>query len=136
MRLSLIHIYNSLNFLEEMKVFALIAKVKNQDPTVITPKEALKAATRNGAAAQGRTDCGVIKEGNKADLIVLRTDVPNMHPVHNLLNNIVYSAAGSDIVMTMADGKVLYRDGEYTTIDIERAIFEAEAATEGILKQL
>ena len=38
--------------------------------------------------------------------------------------------------MTMADGKVLYRDGEYTTIDIERAIFEAEAATEGILKQL
>ena len=127
---------NSLNFLEEMKVFALIAKVKNQDPTVITPKEALKAATRNGAAAQGRTDCGVIKEGNKADLIVLRTDVPNMHPVHNLLNNIVYSAAGSDIVMTMADGKVLYRDGEYTTIDIERAIFEAEAATEGILKQL
>ena len=78
----------------------------------------------------------MIKEGNKADLIVLRTDVPNMHPVHNLLNNIVYSAAGSDIVMTMADGKVLYRDGEYTTIDIERAIFEAEAATEGILKQL
>ena len=127
---------NSLNFLEELKIFALLAKVRNQDPTQITPQEALKAATAAGAAAQGRKDCGVLQEGNKADLIVLRTDVPNMHPVHDLLNNIVYSAAGSDIVMTMADGKVLYRDGEYTTIDIEKTIYEAEAATEAILKQL
>lgn len=106
------------------------------DPTVVTPLEAVKAATRNGALAQGRQDCGLIAEGNKADLIVLRTDVPNMHPVHNLLNNIVYSACDGDIVLTMADGKVLYKDGEYTTIDIEKTIFETEAATAEILKQL
>ena len=67
---------------------------------------------------------------------MLRTDVANMHPVHNMLNNIVYSATDGDIVMTMADGKVLYKDGEYTTIDIEKTIFETEAATAAILKQL
>ncbi|MEE0741980.1 MAG: amidohydrolase [Emergencia sp.] len=127
---------NSLNFLEEMKAFATVAKVRDMDPTVITPKETLMAATLNGAKAQGRLDCGRIEEGCKADLIVLRTDVPNMHPQHNLLNNIVYASSGNDIVMTMVDGKVLYQDGEYTTIDLEKTIFEAGAATAEILKQL
>lgn len=127
---------NNLSFFEEMKTFAILAKVREQNPTVITPKQALEAATINGALAQGRYDCGTIKEGNKADLLVLRTDVANMHPVHNMLNNIVYSATDGDIVMTMADGKVLYKDGEYTTIDIEKTIFETEAATAAILKQL
>ncbi|SCK02988.1 5-methylthioadenosine/S-adenosylhomocysteine deaminase [uncultured Eubacterium sp.] len=127
---------NSLNFLEEVKAFATIAKVRADDPTVITPKEALAAATRNGALGQGRADCGVLQEGFKADLIALRTDVPNMHPIHNLANNIVYAAAGSDIALTMVDGKILYKDGEYTTIDIEKTIFETEKATAEILKQL
>ena len=127
---------NNLSFFEEMKTFAILAKTKAMDPTVVTPEDALKAATVNGALAQGRNDCGVIEEGNKADFIVLRTDVPNMHPVHNMLHNIVYSACDADISMTVSDGKVLYRDGEYTTIDIEKTIFEAEAATKEILKQL
>ena len=127
---------NSLNFLEEVKAFATIAKVKANDPTVITPKEALIAATRNGALGQGRINCGVLQEGFKADLIALRTDVPNMHPIHNLTNNIVYAASGSDIALTMVDGKILYQDGEYTTIDIEKTIFETEKATAEILKQL
>ena len=127
---------NSLNFLEEVKTLALIGKVKAEDPTVITPKEALYAATRGGAISQGRDDCGVLKKGNKADLIVLCTDTPNMHPVHNMVNNIVYSASGSDVVLTMVDGKVLYKDGQYVTIDVDKAIFETEMATKEILKQL
>ena len=127
---------NSLNFLEEMKTFAALAIVKEMNPTVITPKEAVYAATMGGAIAQGRTDCGMLAEGNKADLIVMRLDVPNMHPVHNLLNNIVYAASGSDIVMTMADGRVLYENGEYTYIDIEKTIYETQAATDKILQLL
>ena len=105
-------------------------------PTVITPKQAMYAATRAGALAQGREDTGLLKQGYKADLIVMRTDVPNMHPVHNMLNNIVYSACSGDIVMTMVDGDVLYRDGEYKTIDIEQAITETEKATQDILDRL
>lgn len=127
---------NNLNFFEEMKTFAILAKVKSNDPTVITPKEALTVATLNGAKAQGRTDCGQIKLGNKADMIVIRTDDPNMHPVHNMLNNLVYSCSSSNIEMTIVDGKVLYKNGEFTTIDLEKTIFEAEKATENILRQL
>ena len=127
---------NSLNFFEEMKVMALAAKEKFSDPTAVTPQQVLRAATVNGARGQGRSDCGLLKEGSRADLIVVDLNQPNMHPIHNLTNNLVYSASGSDIVLTMADGKVLYEKGEYKTIDIEKTIFEAARATEKILKQL
>jgi 5-methylthioadenosine/S-adenosylhomocysteine deaminase len=36
----------------------------------------------------------------------------------------------------MVDGKVLYRDGDYTTIDVEKVVFEVEQAAERISKQL
>ena len=127
---------NSLNFFEEMKVFAMASKMYYKDPTAVTPQQTLYAATRAGALSQGRNDSGVIEEGMKADLIVVDIDQPHMHPVHNMATNLVYSASGSDVVLTMADGKVLYQDGEYKTIDIERTIFEVEKETAAILKKL
>ncbi|HWQ78794.1 MAG TPA: amidohydrolase [Anaerovoracaceae bacterium] len=127
---------NSLNMIEEMKVFAIANKGKQYDPTLITPAETLKAATFAGAKGQGREDCGKLAVGFKADLIVLDLSQPHMHPVHNLANNIVYSASGGDVLLTMVDGRVLYRNGEYMTIDIEKVVFEAEKATRRILAEL
>ncbi|MDO4487122.1 MAG: amidohydrolase [Bacillota bacterium] len=127
---------NNLDFIEEMKTLAIGNKVYYQDPTLLTAKEALRAATAGGAAAQGRNDTGVLKQGNRADLIVIDISGPNMHPVHNIINNIVYSGSGKDVVMTMVDGKVLYENGSYYTIDIEKTIHEAEKATEKILERL
>ena len=100
------------------------------------PRDVLRAGTRGGALAQGRTDCGLLKEGFRADLIMLRTDTVNMYPVHDLLTNIVFSADGGDIAMTMVDGKILYRDGEYATIDVDKTIFETEKAKANILARL
>ena len=127
---------NSLNFFEEMKVFALASKMYYNDPTAVTPEQTLLAATRNGALAQGREDCGLVKEGFRADLIAVDIRQPNMCPVHNMLNNLVYSASGTDICLTMADGRVLYEDGAYPTLDIEKTMFEADAAMKKILAAL
>jgi 5-methylthioadenosine/S-adenosylhomocysteine deaminase len=127
---------NSLNFIEEMKFFALVNKLARRDPTLVSPEETLRAATLGGAISQGRTDCGAIRVGAKADLIVLDLSVPNMRPVHELANNIVYAACGGDVRLTAADGKVLYRDGEYTTIDIEKTLYEADRAIAAICGEL
>lgn len=127
---------NSLNFIEEMKAFAIASKMMYSDPTAVSPKQTAAAATVNGAKAQGRNDCGVLDKGYRADLAVIDVSGPNMHPVHDMLNNLVYSASGSDVCMTMCDGKVLYRDGEFTTIDIEKTIFETEQETKKILSSL
>ena len=127
---------NNLNMIEEIKFMACAAKVRDNDPTAVTPRDALYAATAAGARSQGREDCGSLKQGNKADLIVFDIDKPHMHPVHDILTNIVYSASGSDIILTMSDGKVLYKNGEYTTIDIEKTKFEIEKSKARILSEL
>lgn len=127
---------NSLNFVEEMKTMAIGNKIAAGNPMAITPKDVLSAATYGGAKAQGRHDCGVLKVGNRADLVVMDISTPNMHPVHDIINNIVYSGSGSDVIMTMIDGNVVYDNGEYCTIDIEKVIYEAEKATQKILERL
>jgi len=127
---------NSLNFIEEMKFFALVNKERRRDPTLITPREAFYAATRAGALGQGRTDCGLLEEGCKADLTVLDLKAPGMHPTFDLYSNLVYSASGSDVTLTMIDGKMVYEDGEYLTIDVERAVHETEKARVEISAQV
>lgn len=127
---------NSLNMIEEMKIFALVHKEKWQNPTVITPKEAVFAATRAGAKAQGREDTGRLAVGCKADLIVVDCAQPNMYPAHHLVNNLVYAASGSDILLTMVDGKVLYQGGEYLTIDQEKVFHGVEKSIKRILGEL
>lgn len=127
---------NSLDFFEEMKALALLAKYKSGDPSFLTPKQVLYAATRAGALAQGRITSGLVKEGYRADLIVVDTDVPNMQPTHNILNNLVYSACGKDVCMTMVDGRVLYKAGEFKTIDIEKVMHDTNKAKDRILAKL
>jgi len=124
---------NSLNFFESMKMFALLGKFKANDPACMTPQEVLYSATRAGALSQGREDCGLIKESFKADLIVVDANVPNMQPTHSALNNLIYSADGKDVLLTMVDGEVLYKEGEYTTIDVEKAMAATNIAKDNMV---
>lgn len=127
---------NNLNIMQDLYLFALLYKGVTGDPTVVTPKQALMTATLNGFKAQGRIDSGKIAVGQKADIIVLNTDVPYMYPTTDIACNLVYAAQGSDVKLTMVDGKVLYKDGEYLTIDIEKAKAQTQMHTDAILQQL
>jgi len=127
---------NNLNLFEELKLFATLNKAVSGDPTLITPAQALYAATRAGALSQGRKDCGLIKAGFAADLFLVDTDKPYMHPVHDMLSNLVYSAQGSDVVLTMCDGDILYDNGTFTTIDVEKERFETEKRALAIADKL
>ncbi len=63
-------------------------------------------------------------------------DAPHWEPVHDLLNTLVYSASGHDVCLTMVDGQVVYRDGEYPTLDLERIYWEVSARKDRILGEL
>jgi 5-methylthioadenosine/S-adenosylhomocysteine deaminase len=127
---------NSLDMRADMKLLSLLPKAAFGDPACITPAQAFLAATRGGALAQGRDDCGVLAPGFRADLVMWKIDVASMQPVHSLLNNFVYSGSGSDACLTMVDGEVLYRDGVFLTLDIERVLHNAKASTGEILSRL
>ena len=118
---------NSYDMFEELKLTATLHKGVNYDPCAVGAKSAFAIATVNGAKAQGREDeCGLLKVGMDADMVMLNLDHPKFMPCHNLLSNIVYTANGNDVCMTMVRGKVLYENGEHLSLDIERALYDME----------
>ena len=110
---------NSHDLFEEIKLTAILHKGTHLDPMAVTPWEALKMATVNGAKALGRK-AGVVAPGYDADLILLDFDRPHLIPCHDVVENLVFAARGSDVVMNMARGKVIYENGRYTTLDLNR----------------
>lgn len=117
---------NSHDMFEEIKAAALLQKGVSGDPTKLSAYEAIKLATVNGAIAEGREgQTGVIKAGYQADIILVDCDKPSMQPVYSLPSAIAYAAKGSDVRLTMVRGRVLYENGIFRTIDIERAKREA-----------
>lgn len=127
---------NNHDMFQDMYLMALLSKGYLNDPTAVTPQQALSAATRGGALAQGREDCGQVKVGMKADLAVVDTTGPSWHPMTDPLMNVVYAGHGSDVVLTMCDGRVVYRDGVWPGIDIERAKAECTERTQRIIAEL
>lgn len=127
---------NSLDCIGDMKLMALLGKHKGNDPSLMLPEQVLYSATRAGALSQGREDCGLIKEGFKADIAVIDMNAPNMVPANDVPANIVFAASGKDVVLTMVDGLIVYRDGEYPTIDVEKVYAEVEIAKAKIMSQL
>ena len=93
-------------------------------------------ASYDGAMAQGRTDCGRIAVGDRADIVLIDTDRPHLQPGFDSLSDIVFSAQGSDVVLTMTDGRVVYKDGEYSFIDKERVYAEVRQRFNRIINEL
>ena len=119
---------NNLNMLEELHLCSVVHNGYNQDPTIMNPNDTVKMATLNGAKIQGRTDCGGIKVGNRADIIALDFDKPHLLPAFDPLAMLCYSAQGSDVCMTMVDGRILYENGEFLTMDKDRIYHDVKKA--------
>lgn len=111
--------HNSTDPFADMKLAAILHNGVSRDAGAVTPYEALQMATANGGAALGRKT-GRIAAGYTADLILVNFDTPNNFPCHDVIENLVYASRGCDVTMNMARGKVIYRDGEYFTLDLER----------------
>lgn len=115
---------NALDMMREMYLAAILHKGINRDTVKTGSADAIKMATVNGAIAQGRGDCGSIEEGKKADIVLLDLDSVHNIPSYDLSYTVAYSANSSDVRLTMVDGKILYENGEFTTLDIERVKYE------------
>ena len=116
---------NNLDLFEEIKAASMMAKDVREDPAALPPQAALMMATVCGARAQGREkECGMLKVGMDADLILLDFTAPHLMPCHDVLSQLCYAASGHDVVMTMVRGKILYAAGKWYTIDLDRVVKE------------
>lgn len=118
---------NALDMFREMYTICATQKLNDKDAASTDANDILKASTIGSARCMGLTDCDVIDVDKKADLIVIDMHRPSMQPINNITKNLVYSG-GKDIVkMTMINGKILYDNGEFKNIDIEKIYANAQA---------
>lgn len=109
---------------EAMRTLACAERKNAQKPDAMPAAALLTMATVCGASAQGRTDCGMLKEGMDADIILVDFSAPHLMPCHNVLSALVFSAKGGDVAMTMVRGKILYQNGQFPTLDLKAAVEE------------
>ena len=117
---------NRQDMFEAMKTAVLLQKIHHLDPVILQPEDALRMATRGGAAAFGQVDAiGQIAEGRKADLVIVDLDSPFIAPVHRVASALVFNASPRDVHTVVVDGRVVIRDRQLLVAD-ERAVL-AEA---------
>lgn len=117
---------NNLDMLEELRLAALTAKIHDGNPVALGAYEALRMATLGGARAlEIDNSTGSIEVGKDADIIIISTDSPSMHPMTDIVSNIVYSAGAADVSMTMVKGRILMENHEIKCMDLEKIYAEA-----------
>jgi len=127
---------NNMDLLEEMKIAALLQKVKTMDPTVLTAQDVFKMATINGANSLGlENEIGTIEVGKKADLVLVNMKTPKLTPFRNPISHLVYSANGGDVDTVICNGKLLMKNKELLTIDEANVLEIAENASEDLLSK-
>lgn len=129
---------NCHNIINEMKLAALFNKIKYQNPEIMPAYKALRMATIEGARAIGLgNDIGSLEVGKKADFIAIDLRKPSMLPIYtkpmrNMVPNLVYSARGDEVCLSVVDGKIIYRDGKILNIDEDEIINHVSRYPESI----
>ena len=115
----------NLDMFEVMRGAAMSVRASTGDASALPSSAALMMATVCGAQAQGRSaECGMLKEGMDADIVLLDFSAPHLMPCHNVMTGLVYAAKGGDVAMTMVRGKILYQNGKFPTIDLGAVVEE------------
>lgn len=118
---------NIMSMHREMQILSLLHKVRNYNAESIGARDALKIATIEGAKAIRWDDqIGSLAEGKQADVTLYRLDHPWNVPHHDPISNIAYASQPNDIDSVFIQGKCVYKHGDYTTLDKEKIVFEAE----------
>lgn len=104
---------NCLDMFREMFLVTALAKLRENDASVVDANQVLYMATVGGARAMGLDRCDTLAEGKLADLILIDLQQPNMQPLNHISKNVVYSGSKQNVKLTMVNGKILYEDGRF-----------------------
>jgi len=124
---------NNLDMLGEMDTAAKIHKVYRLDPTVMEAKTITHLAVRGGARVLGVEDkVGCLEPGKKADIIGLDLDKPHLIPLYNIYSHLVYAASAADVTLNIINGRVVMRNRELLTLDVEQVMADVRAIAKKI----
>ncbi|HEX6261889.1 MAG TPA: amidohydrolase family protein, partial [Actinomycetota bacterium] len=107
--------------LQHATVFDLKLAGKAGLPKLMSTRDVIRYATTEGARVAGLSGVtGSIEPGKQADIIVLRTDRPNIFPVNDPIGAVVWGMDTSNLDWVFVGGRVLMREGVLEA-DVARA---------------
>jgi 5-methylthioadenosine/S-adenosylhomocysteine deaminase len=117
-----------LDLFREMRLAALACP--------LTPREMLRLATADAAAALGLSGSGFLAPGSWGDVCVVGFRAPALAAAGDPEEAVALGATPADVVLSAVAGHVVYRDGAWPDVDagierqaLERAASRARAAT-------
>jgi 5-methylthioadenosine/S-adenosylhomocysteine deaminase len=119
---------NRLSVFEEMRMAALLQKVRHLDGTRLPAEEAFAMGTTGGAALLG-LPVGTIAPGRLADLVAVDLGHPSLHPPVNLIKSVVYAMSPQAITDVWVHGRHVVRDQSLTTMDGDELLARVRALT-------
>ncbi len=127
---------NRLDMFDEMRLAATLQAVRRQ-PGALTARDAVWMATREGARALGmEKEIGSIEPGKRADLILINRNGVHQAPDPDPWSTLVYASRGTDVRLTMVDGRILVSDFLLVNEDVRGIADEARTAAAALAARL
>jgi 5-methylthioadenosine/S-adenosylhomocysteine deaminase len=108
----------------ELRQAVLLQLITHLKADVMEHREGFRLGTEMGAKVLGIENLGRIDNGCLADIVAVRK-MGNLFltPFYDPLETLLYACSGGrDVAMTFVNGKLLYKDGQFKTVDGERII--------------
>jgi 5-methylthioadenosine/S-adenosylhomocysteine deaminase len=119
-----------------MRITMGIERARADDGKVYQPQQVLRQATSEAAAILGLERVGQLREGWRADVILLRADDLNMAPLNVLDGQVVLAAQPSNVDTVFIDGVLRKRHGEMIGVDTRALVRDATRAVEALKKRV
>lgn len=111
----------AMNSVQHATHFDLKLAGKGGLANLLSTREVIRFATVDGARVAGvGTVAGSLEVGKKSDIVVLRTDRPNIWPINDPIGAVVWGMDTSNVDWVLAGGVALMREGVLTA-DVARA---------------
>jgi 5-methylthioadenosine/S-adenosylhomocysteine deaminase len=106
-------------------------------PPLLSARDVIEFATLQGARTDGmETKIGTLTPGKEADIVMLRTDLPNTLPFNNAYGAIVTGMDTSNVDTVLIAGKVVKRAGKLVGVDLNRLGRQAAASRDYLVGKL
>jgi 5-methylthioadenosine/S-adenosylhomocysteine deaminase len=119
---------NRLSVFEEMRMAALLQKVRHLDGTRLPAEQAFTMGTVDGGRLL-RLPVGDIAPGMDADLVAIDLAHPSLHPPTRLLKNVVYAMSPQAVTDVWIRGRQVVRSQRLTTLDQDGLMDRVRALT-------
>jgi 5-methylthioadenosine/S-adenosylhomocysteine deaminase len=119
-----------------MRVTMGIERARAGAGTVYQPQQVLRHATSEAAGILGFDRVGQLREGWRADVILLRADDLNMAPINVLDGQVVLAAQPSNVDTVFIDGVLRKQHGELVDVDAKALVRDATRAVEALKERV